>query len=197
MTRARSFPRERRRASRAPSGAHHEVPHQYRRNSGSFLRRLEARGARLHSVGPPPAASLGRSAPRRPADVCDPAPAASSCRPGGRVRLWCIQRRRDRSPASARHVLPRETPTWWRSLRPAAPTQARPPPPGETAIQRDGAPLLVTSAPRGILNVNVLSAKPVFSLKFENWNVDRPPWLSAALNDRIWNVFRSITSCSQ
>ena len=33
--------------------------------------------------------------------------------------------------------------------------------------------------------MNVLSDNPVFSLKFENWNVERPPWLSAALSVRI------------
>ena len=56
---------------------------------------------------------------------------------------------------------------------------------GREPLQRDGTPLFVTSAPRGILNVNVLSDKPVFSLKLENWKVDRPPWLSAALRVRI------------
>ena len=44
----------------------------------------------------------------------------------------------------------------------------------------------MTSAPRGMVNSNVLSGSPTFSLKFENVNVERVPCLSAAVSERIW-----------
>ena len=55
----------------------------------------------------------------------------------------------------------------------------------------------MTSAPRGMVNANVLSGSPTFSLKLEKVNVERVPCLSAAVSDRIWNVVRSTTSWSQ
>ena len=40
----------------------------------------------------------------------------------------------------------------------------------------------MTSAPRGIVNANVLSASPTFSLKFVKENVEVVPCLSAAVS---------------
>ena len=63
--------------------------------------------------------------------------------------------------------------------------------------QRLTGPALVTSAPRGIENSNALSARPGFSLKFVNVNVDRAALLLGDGEARMRSVLRSAVSSSQ
>ena len=112
-------------------------------------------------------------------------------------RRWCNSRPHGRNPV---RLPPSGRRGRQSSLRSHRPSPRRPAPLRPCTCgcgQRDASPWLVTSAPRGILNSNTLSARPTFSLKFENWNVERPPWLSAALSDRICSVRRSTTIWSQ
>ena len=99
---------------------------------------------------------------------------ATACIPPRRGRSPAVARRRGRGgtlPSSHRHSGPRRTGRKRRALRPVE-SGMRPQPAAE--IQDRGVSL-TTSTPRGILNMNWLSAMPTFSFKFVKANVDVPP----------------------
>ena len=83
----------------------------------------------------------------------------------------------------------RQIARWRRDRRPA--------PAASGWLQRpDDDPAKMTSAPRGMVNANVLSDNPTFSLKLLNRNVCVPCGLTA-VRARSWRLDRSTTSCSQ
>src|SRR4026209_146894 len=139
--------------------------------------RLGVRPTHPRGVPPPRAVDLERNVPGQPEGQHGRAPGAHCDRRASLEPLLCIRRRRDRNPERAQHAPPGDMRRSWRNQHLRLLTPPRAPGLSTGDFQRDEAPLFVTSAPRGILNVNVLSDKPAFSLKFENWKVERPPWL--------------------
>ena len=105
---------------------------------------------------------------------------------GSAAAPWCTRRPRGRSPGAAR----RRGRGARRRRRRSSPTAARnrAGQPSDCACvaddqSREG--VVTTSTPRGILNVNSLSAKPMFSFRFVKENVDVPPCASTVTRPRI------------